>query len=204
MFQKKWIILITILNLVLFSFSVYAMSGWLIKINGKTVVSIKRFEKEFETIIDFQALNNPFVSESEVNDAKRDKDEKKKYLKNLINEYLVLTDAKNQELYSDSELKEKVKILSKVFKRKFIQNIYMKKIIKKKVKAPSESHISQIMDKLNEDKQRKKWSLPEKRKYAEKLAYYEELQKALIFTITDLRSKYRVKTNDEYEDSLEK
>lgn len=200
----KFILVILLLNGLISTLTLYAAGSWLLKINGEEVLSIDSFEKDFDAYIDFQSLSQPLISKSEIKKNKDSKKNKKLYLQTLINDLLMIKDAKKQGIYDKNKVAKKVKIISKIFERQFIKQLYIRKVIIPKAKRPADAVIKHFYNKLNTNKQTKNWSASKKKEMAEKQAKFQEIQRAYLFTIDNLRSKNRIKTNEDYEDSLER
>ncbi len=200
--KTKWVlIIVTLFNMGLLSITVYAASGWLIKIDKETVLDIEDFEKEFNTTIDTQALGNPFVKSSVIRKAKKDKNAKCTHLGKVRDELLVVKDAKDKGILKESDIKAKVKVMSEVFRRNLISKLYIRDVIAKKAKNPNKKDIKAIYNQLNQDKRYKKLAATQKMKIAKEQAQLQLLQKKISFTLNELRSSYRIKTSD-YGDSI--
>ncbi|MDH4128354.1 MAG: hypothetical protein OEV44_06345 [Spirochaetota bacterium] len=192
---KSTIILIITLNIIITSITVYA-SNWLFKLDGKEILTINEFEEDYEAFIDFQTISQPFASEKEIKAAKANKSQKNVYLKNILNEILIVQDAKDRKIYNDSDLNKKVETIAKIIKRQFIKYIYLQKVVSSRVKKPDDSTVEFIYKQLDENKETSKWSSLKKKEYATQKAKLQELQTTFIKLVDELRSKHRIKLSD--------
>ncbi len=200
--KTKWIlIIVTLFNIGLLSITVYAASGWLIKIDKETVLDIEDFEKEFNATIDTQAMGNPFVKASLIRKAKKDKNAKCIHLGKVRDELLVIKDARDKGILKERDIKEKVEVMSEVFRRNLISKLYIRDVIAPKAKNPPKEAIKNILKQLKEDDRYKKLSAAQKMKFAKEQAQLQLLRKKIAFTLNELRSSHRIKTSD-YGDSL--
>ncbi|GMT49805.1 MAG: hypothetical protein IEMM0008_1344 [bacterium] len=200
--KTKWILFsITLFNIGLLSLTVYAASGWLIKIDNETVFNIEDFEEEFIVSVETQALSDPVISLSKIRKAKKDKKAKCTHLVKVRDELIVVKDAEDKGILDKSKLKKQVKIMAGVIRRNLISQLYIRDVIAKKAKNPDKKNIKDIYNRLNQDKRYKKLPATQKMKIAKEEARRQLLQKKIAFTLTELRSRHRIKTSD-YADSL--
>ena len=194
---KAILLIVSIINVALFSLTAYA-SGWLLKINDKTVLTMSEFDKEFEASIELQLMNMPLVSEKDLREMKNNKELKKKYFRQLINEYIVIREAKKKNIYKESDLDERLDILRNIFKRKLIWSTYIRKVISKKATV-NQAIMNDIYNKLLKDERTKDWSAVKKRDAAKLQAKRQDVQIKLVQKVDELRSKQKIKISDDFD-----
>jgi hypothetical protein len=193
-----WLTLIILLTNILV-FGLYAGGKWLIKLNGEVKLTDDQFSKEYLAFVELQGILNPYLTSKKINELKNSNERKKQYFEGLVDESLIIEDAKRQKIFSEKQYDEKARILSNIIKKMLIKKIYIEKVVKKEAKKPSDKVIGMLYEQLNSKKETKKWSSKKKMKLAKKQAETNELKKALMFKLNQLVSKYKVKYNNIYD-----
>ncbi len=133
--KKRFLIIVflLVLNLLVMSF-LFAADDWVVKI-GNEKVSIKKFNNAYKAVVYFRVLSSPIpISDKQINKVLGHNKGKKLYLENLIDEYLIVADAKEKKLFDESKINEQVKVISKYIKRQLIIKEFIKKYIYPKIK----------------------------------------------------------------------
>ena len=191
---------VSIINITLLVLNLYGTQkkDWILKINEKTVLKIKDFESEYKAFVDFQSLNQPLVSKSEIKKVKEDPTKKNLYLKNVLNDLLILKYAQKKGLINKKKLQNKTKNISKIIQRLMIKQRYLQQEIIPKAKKLDTKLVAKQFKKLSTNAVSKGWSIKKRKEEAENQARIMQLQKHYINNIDKLRSTYRIKVNNEY------
>ncbi|MDH5682187.1 MAG: SurA N-terminal domain-containing protein [Spirochaetota bacterium] len=194
---KFILLLVTVLNVALFSITAYA-SGWLLKINNKTVITMSEFNEEYNASVELQIMNLPLMPENDIKEMMNSKELKKNFLKQLINEHIVIREAKKRKIFDDEAIERKLDILRKIFKRKLIWSEYIRKVISKKATA-NQAVMNDVYNKLLKDERTKHLSAIKKRDLAKLQARRQDLKVKLAQKVDELKSNQRVKISDDFD-----
>jgi hypothetical protein len=110
---------------------------WLVKINGKTI-TLKEFEQEF----DVHVYSLPIVEEDKDRYAE-DEANKKRFLTNLVNEYLIY----NKAVENDYLERDDVKALIEAVSRRAVLQVYLNDVIEPLLQEIPDEQIGAIYDK---------------------------------------------------------
>ncbi len=192
----KWVIIVVIMsNIVISALSIYAASNWLFTINGKAFLTTQDLDADYDINIDVQALFRPQFTENVVKLAKNDKKQKELYIDSIINDYLIMEEAKEQGIFDEQLYNRKAQLAGRLIKRKLIKNLYIKKVLFNQIQEVDETLVEHYYEQLQADKRIKSWPPRRKRQRAEYLAKFQEAQKQFILTLERLRSQKKIKTN---------
>jgi len=109
---------------------------WLVKINGKTI-TLREFEQEF----DVHVYSLPIVEEDKDRYAE-DEANKKRFLTNLVNEYLIY----NKAVENDYLERDDVKALIEAVSRRAVLQVYLNDVIEPLLQEIPDEQIGAIYD----------------------------------------------------------
>jgi len=157
---------------------------WVAKINGKKI-TLDDFNVRFEYYLKSKYIQNPEM----IPKARADMEERKACLKDMINEELVLQEAKKLKI----DQKEEVKNLIKLYTKQIILNAYIEEFIGEDIKVTEE----EINKYYNENKSEFKGVDPEfaKRKIQYQLTLLK-YDKKISEILEKLRNKYVIEENE--------
>lgn len=181
--RKIIFIIITLLTGLLFSYC-GKKKVWVAKIDGKKI-TLDDFNVRFEYYLKSKYMQNPEM----IPQARADMEERKACLKDMINEALVLEEAKKLKI----DKREEVKNLIKLYTQQIILNAYIEEFIGDSIKV-SEEEINKY---YNENRAQFKNVDPE---FAKKRIEYQltllKYDKKISEILEKLRGQYKIEENE--------
>jgi len=186
--MKIWGSLIAISLILLLSMGMVNCSKkkkWVAKIEGESI-SVDDFNVRFEYYLKSKYFQQPDI----IPQARNSMEERKAALKEMINEQLILKEAKKMKFHE----KEEVKDLIKIYKDQIILQAYLEENITKEIEVGDE----EINNYYNANKREFRNDDPElalrKIKF---LLMKEKYDKKVMEILDSLKNKYRIEENEE-------
>ena len=202
-FKNKYVLAsLTLINIILIVLNIYSRDSWILKLDNQSLMSVTEFENDYNAFVDFQSLSQPLANEKEIQKIKNSQKQKGLYFQNLLNDLLIVQFAQKNKMFNPKKLNAKIQNISEILRRLTVKRIYIQKLIIPKLKKIDDNLVATYFNELSKSAKTKKWSVQKRKKNAQQQAKIKQLQLIYLENIEKLRSKYRIKINNGYLDSL--
>ena len=202
-FKNKYVLVsLTLINIILIVLNIYSQDSWILKLDNQSLMSVTEFENDYNAFVDFQSLSQPLANKKEIQKIKNSQKQKRLYFQNLLNDLLIVQFSQKNKIFNPKKLNANIQNISEILKRLTVKRIYIQKLIIPKLKKIDDNLVATYFNELSKSEKTKKWSVQKRKKNARQQAKIKQLQLIYLENIEKLRSKYRIKINNGYLDSL--